>query len=124
MIALPPCFPYLRELDRGRALTGERRAIAAKGQTALQDRELADKQYHHTTHFQQPGILRINQCPTAGSHHVPVRSSDLGHHLALKGPEVLPTALCHNSSDATPGELFDACIGIDERKIEPLCQHF
>ena len=36
MIALPPCFPYLGEFDRGRALTGERRAIAAKGQTALQ----------------------------------------------------------------------------------------
>jgi hypothetical protein len=55
---------------------------------------------------------------------VPVRSSDLGHHLALKDPEVLPTVLCHNGSDATPGEIFDACIGIDERKIEPLCQHF
>jgi hypothetical protein len=105
-------------------LTGERRAIAAKGQTALQDRELADKQYHHTVHFQQPGILRIDQRPTAGSHYVSVRNSDLGHHLALKGPEVLPTVLCHNGSDATPGEFFDACIGIDERKIEPLCQHF
>jgi hypothetical protein len=53
-----------------------------------------------------------------------VRSSNLGHYLTLKCPEVLPTVLGHNGSNATPGEFFDACIGINERKIEPLCQHF
>ena len=124
MIALPPCFPYLGKFDGSRVLTGERRSIAAKGKTALQNRQITDQQYHHTTRFQQPGILLINQRPPAGSHYVPVRSSDLEHHLALKGPEVLPTVLCHNSSNTTPGEIFDACIGIDERKIESLCQHF
>src|SRR5690242_1086346 len=109
MIALSPGFPYLDEFDRGRALTGERGTIAAKGQTALQDRELTDKQYYHTARFQQPGILRIDQRPTAGSHDVPVRSRNLAHNLALKGPEVLPTVLCHNASDATPSEFFEAC---------------
>jgi hypothetical protein len=42
----------------------------------------------------------------------------------FKGTEVLPTVLCHDVSDATTGELFDEGIGIDERKTEPLCQHF
>ena len=74
--------------------------------------------------FQEPGILLVDQCPPTCGNDVSVQSCNQGHHLAFKSPEVLPAVLCYNRSNAATGECFNACIGIDKRKLEALCQHF